>query len=179
MTIQRLHWGCGQITPYGWVNSDIMAHPGVDVVADIRRGLPLPDGYFDYIVSLHALPELTYPEQEPALRELKRLLKPGGVLRLGLPDMNKAIQAYLSKDVDYFLVPDDHAATISGKMIVQLTWYGLCRCMFTTEFTAELLRRAGFRDIAPCTFRQTHSEYPGIVELDNRELESFFIEARK
>jgi predicted SAM-dependent methyltransferase len=177
--IRRLHWGCGPITPYGWVNSDIHAHPGVDVVADIRAGLPLPDNDFDYAVSIHALPEIAYGDLDHAIAELKRVLKPGGTLRLGLPDMDKAIAAYRSKDVDYFLIPDDHIQSLSGKMIVQLTWYGISRCMFTFEFTTELLSRAGFSRIEQCAFRETRSPFPGIVELDNRELESFFVEAVK
>jgi predicted SAM-dependent methyltransferase len=178
--MRRLHWGCGTITPYGWVNSDIRAAPGVDVVADIRAGLPFPDGEFDYIASIHALPEIPYSELDAALRELCRCLRPGGVLRLGLPDLDKAVQAYVAKDIDYFhLVPDEHVTTLSGKMIVQLTWYGLCRSMFTLEFASELLRRTGFARLEPCSFRQTKSEFPGIVELDNRELESFYVEGTK
>lgn len=177
--VRRLHWGCGPNTPYGWVNSDIQAHPGVDVVADIRAGLPLPDNEFDYVVSIHALPEIPYPQLDAALGELRRVLKPGGVLRLGLPDLDKAIRAYLAKDPDYFLIPDDHVKSLSGKMIVQLTWYGVSRCTFTVEFIAEILARNGFRDILACEFRQSRSQFPGIVELDDRELESFFVEATR
>ena len=80
--VRRLHWGCGPITPYGWVNSDIQAGLGVDVVADIRAGLPLPDNAFDYIVSIHTLPELSYADLDHALLDLRRVLRPGGVLRL-------------------------------------------------------------------------------------------------
>jgi predicted SAM-dependent methyltransferase len=176
---RRLHWGCGPITPYGWVNSDVQARPGVDVVADIRRGLPFPDGEFDYIVSIHALPEIPYADLNVALGELYRVLRPGGVVRLGLPDMDKAIQAYVTKDIDYFLIPDEHVKSLAGKMIVQLTWYGVSRCLFTLDFTTELLHRTGFCRVEPCGFRQTQSEFAGIVELDNRELESFFVEATK
>lgn len=177
--IRRLHWGCGPVTPYGWINSDIAAAPGVNVVADILRGLPLADDEFDYVVSIHALPEIAFRNQAAALAELRRVLRPGGVLRLGLPDMDKAIRAYASKDIDYFLIPDEHATTLAGKLIAQLTWYGVSRCMFTAEFATELLTRAGFQRIAICGFRQTASEFPGIVELDDRQLESFFIEACK
>jgi len=177
--IRRLHWGCGPITPYGWVNSDIAANPGVEIVADIRQGLPVPSNSFDYAVSIHALPEIPYGDLDRTLGELYRVLRPGGVLRLGLPDMDKAMRAYLAKDVDYFLIPDEHIRSLSGKMIVQLTWYGVSRSMFTVEFSTELLGRAGFRRMEECPFRQTRSDFPGITELDNRELESFFIEATK
>jgi len=176
---RRLNWGCGPITPFGWVNSDIVGHRGVDVVADIRAGLPLADGEFDYVVSIHALPEIPFHGQAQALAELRRVLRKGGVLRLGLPDMDKAIRAYVARDVDYFLIPDEHAQSLSGKLIAQLTWYGVSRCMFTTEFASELLTRAGFTQIQVCRFRQTTSEFPGIVELDDRELESLFIEGTK
>jgi ubiquinone/menaquinone biosynthesis C-methylase UbiE len=175
----RLHWGCGTITSYGWVNSDVHGWPGVDIVADIRAGLPMADDTFDYIVSIHALPELSYDELDHALSELRRVLKPGGVLRLGLPDMDKAIAAYRSNDVDYFLISDEEVKSLSGRMIVQLLWRGQSRSMFTTEFTAELLVRNGFQAIQPCSFRETKSGHTEITEFDNRPIESLFIEATK
>lgn len=174
---RRLNWGCGTITPFGWVNSDIMPIPGVEVVADIRGGLPLPSESFDYIVSIHALPELTYRELDGALAELHRLLKPGGVLRLGLPDMDKAIEAYRTRDVDYFLIGDEVIHSPGGKMIVQLTWYGRSRSLFTFDFIKELLERNQYAPVSRCAFRETESPFWGITELDDRELESLFVEA--
>lgn len=175
----RLHWGCGPHTPFGWVNSDIAAGPGVDVVADVRQGLPFPADHFDYIVSIHVLPELAYRELDPALVELRRVLKPGGVLRLSLPDLDLAINAYRSKDVDYFLIDDDEVKSLAGKLIVQLLWYGRSRSMFTWEFIKELLERNGFHDVRRCAYEQSSSGLAGITELDNRPLESLFVEARK
>jgi SAM-dependent methyltransferase len=179
LLLRRLHWGCGPITPYGWVNSDLYPGPGVDLVADIRGGLPVPDGTFDYIVAIHVLPEIAYTDLDRARTELRRVLRPGGVLRLGLPDLDKAIQAYLANDLDYFIIPDEVVTSLAGKMIVQLLWYGRSRTMFTAPFAEELLARNGFQSIGLCPFRQTASDFPGIVELDDRELESFFIEGTK
>jgi SAM-dependent methyltransferase len=177
--VMRLNWGCGPHTPSGWVNSDIEAGPGVGCVADIRRGLPFPDEHFDFIVSIHVLPELAYPELIPALQELRRVLKPGGTLRLSLPDLDLAIDAYRNRDIDYFLIPDEDARTISGKLIVQLLWYGRSRSMFTWEYTRELLERAGYLNVTRCRFEKTASGLAGITELDNRPLESLFVEATK
>jgi len=177
---RRLHWGCGPLTPYGWINSDIVGFPGVDVVGDVLQGLPFDDDSFDVIVSIHALPEIPYRQQNTALRELYRILKPGGTIRFSLPDLDKALQAYRARDIDYFfLIPEDEVQTLSGKMIVQLLWYGQSRCMFTTEFASELLTRNGFTKIHDCAFRETKSGRCGITDLDDREVESLFIEASK
>lgn len=174
-----MNWGCGQVTPSGWINSDACSYPGVDIACDVLAGLPLEDDSLDYVVSMHALPEIPYGDLEDVLWELRRVIRPGGVLRLGLPDMDRAIHAYLSNERDYFLIPDHVCQSAGGKMIVQLMWYGRSRTMFTGDFTEELLCRAGFREVHRCEYLQTRSPFPEIVELDNRPLESLFVEGVK
>ena len=177
--VRRLNWGCGSTPEPNWINSDIKDGPGIDISCDILEGLPLDDASIDYIVSIHALPELTYPQLEPALVELRRVLRPGGVLRLSLPDLERAIRAYLDRDAGYFLIPDDDVRSLGGKLIVQLTWYGYSRSMYTFDFIEELLYRAGFSRVVRSAYRQTTSNRAGITELDNRERESMFVEALK
>jgi predicted SAM-dependent methyltransferase len=174
-----MNWGCGRVTPEGWINSDCTYSPGVDIACDILAGLPLEDDSLDYVASMHALPEIAYPDLEDALWELRRVIRPGGVLRLGLPDMDRAIHAYLRNDREYFLIPDHTCESIGGKMVVQLMWYGRSRTMFTSDFAEELLRHSGFREVHRCEFQQTRSPYPEIIELDNRPQESLFIEGVK
>jgi SAM-dependent methyltransferase len=178
-TVRRLNWGCGSWTPTGWINSDIKDGPGIDLSCDIREGLPLVDESIDYIVSVHALPEMPYDNIVPALKELRRVLKKDGVLRLVLPDLLKGVQAYERGDRDYFLVPDGDAQALGAKLIVQLIWYGYSRTLFTPEFIEELLAKAGFSRIVHCSFRGTDSPFPDIVSLDNRENESLIVEAVK
>ena len=60
-----------------------------------------------------------------------------------------------------------------------MIWYGYSRTLFTTDFALELLEKAGFVDVAACSYQVTASGIPGIVELDNREDESLFVEGRK
>jgi len=177
--LRRLNWGCGPKPVAGWINSDILIGSGIDVSADIRHGLPFEADSIRYISSIHALQDLPVLDLVPALCELRRILEPNGVLRLALPDLDRAIAAYLRGDPGYFYVPDSDAEKISGKLIVQMSWYGSSRSMFTFEFAEELLLKAGFRDMRRCRFHETTSEYPEIVELDNRERESLFIEATK
>lgn len=177
--LRRLHWGCGPRAAPGWTNSDRKAGPGVDLACDIRGGLPVPDDSFDYVASMHALQEIPYPELVPVLRELRRVLKPAGVLRLGLPDLDRAIRAYVEHDGGYFLVPDEEVESLAGKLSVQLTWYGHSRTLLGYDFVAELAGKAGFAEVRRCGYRETASPHPGIVELDNRPRESFFVEAVK
>ena len=175
--IRRLHWGCGNITPSGWINSDIAEGPGIDISCNILNGLPLDDESIDYISSQHVLPELKIYDQVDVLRELRRVLKLGGVLRLCLPDLDRAIAAYQSGEHDYFLVCDWN--TISGNFITQILWYNCSRTPFTYEFAEELLKKAGFADVSRVSYHHTASPYAEIVELDQRQEESFYIEAFK
>jgi SAM-dependent methyltransferase len=177
--VRRMNWGCGEHPEPGWINSDIKAAPGIDISCDIRKGLPLADASLDYVASIHALPEIPFGDLVGVLGELRRVLKPGGVLRLALPDLDKGIDAYLNNDRDYFLIPDEEAATIGGKLVTQLLWYGYSKSLFTHDFTEELLRDAGYSAVLACSFRETKSGFPEIIELDSRERESFFVEAVK
>lgn len=178
-TITRLNWGCGSDPRPGWINSDTKDEPGVDLVCDIRDGLPLSSDSVDYAVSIHALPEVPYDDLVPVLRELLRVLKPGGVLRIALPDLEKGVAAYHRGERDYFLVPDDEWEDIGSKLVVQLVWYGYSRTLFVRGFVDELLRKAGFTAVQHVSYRETSSPHPDIIELDNRERESIFVEASK
>lgn len=177
--LRRLNWGCGDTGEPGWINSDLKEGPGVDISADIRNGLPVDDASLDYIVSIHALPMISYPDLVPVLSELKRMLKPGGVLRLSLPDLEKGIAAYQRGDQSYFLIPEDEVQSAGGRFIVHMLWYGYSVTLFTPDFAEELLRKAGFADVRHCDYRQTASGLEGITDLDNREAESLFIEGVK
>jgi hypothetical protein len=178
-SIKRLNWGCGASGEPGWINSDQKDGPGINLSCDIRQGLPLETGSIDYVASIHALPEVPYAELVPVLEELRRVLKPGGILRLALPDLEKGIQAYLRGDKDYFLIPDDDMKSLGGKLVLQLIWYGYSRTLFTYDFIHEILMKAGFQQVTRCGYRESKGPHPEIVELDNREAESLFVEAVK
>src|SRR5262249_7286246 len=126
--VRRLHFGCGRITPAGWINADIRPGEGVDLCCDILARIPLDDDRIDYISSQHALQEIKVVDQIRALRELRRVLKPGGVLRLVLPDLDRAIEAYRSGRDAYFC-PHEWE-TIDGNFITHIVWYSNTRTPF-------------------------------------------------
>ena len=176
--LKRLNLGCGPYATPGWINADHQRLDGVDLPGDIRDGLALADGAVQYVVAMHFLQDLAWGDIAPALREIRRVLAPGGVLRLGLPDLDRAIDAYRRGDAGYFLVPDGDMRSVGGKLITQIIWYGTVRTPFTFDYAEELLSTTGFTDIRRCEFGRTASEFVDIAALDNREGESLFIEAR-
>ena len=175
----RLHLGCGPFAAAGWINVDRIALAGVDVVADLCAGLPFAERSLDAVVAIHVLQDLPWGDVPGALGELRRVLRSGGVLRLGLPDLDRAIDAYRRGDHWYFHVPDQDARSIGAKLVTQIIWYGSVRTPFTFDALTELLGRADFRDVVRCAYRQTAYGDATLVTLDNRERESLFVESRK
>jgi SAM-dependent methyltransferase len=176
---RRLNFGCGPCVTPGWINADRIVAPGVDVCCDLRSGLPLADRSLDYAVAIHVLQDIAWTNIPAAAAELHRVLKPGAVLRLGLPDLERAIAAYNRADAAYFYVPDSDAKSLGAKLVTQIIWYGSVRTPFTYEYAAEVLHGAGFRRVARCAYRETHTSHAEIASLDNRERESLFVEATK
>jgi SAM-dependent methyltransferase len=179
MPARRLNIGCGRFPGSGWLNLDRKWRPAVDVVADLRRGLPFVDSTFACAAAIHVMQDIPHPEIVPVLREIARILQRGGVLRLALPDLDKAIDAYLRRDTGYFLVPDDQWRSPGAKLVTQIVWFGESRTPFTVEFAEEALSKAGFRSIERCSFGITRSGDPLLAALDNREHESLFLEAAR
>jgi SAM-dependent methyltransferase len=179
MPATRLNLGCGPAPAAGWLNADKQPYAGLDACGDLCAGLSLASESIDTIVAMHVLQDLPWGDLPAALAEMRRLLKPGGVLRLGLPDLDRAIDAYRRGDAAYFFVPDDDARSVGAKLVTQIIWYGSVRTPFTFDFAREVLERARFRAIARCDFGCTQHGDAGIVELDNRERETLFVEALK
>ena len=179
MPVTRLHIGCGKFPRPGWINLDNKIRPGVDCVADLRADLPFADGAADYAVAIHVLPHIRLDALPAALARIRRVLKPGGVLRLALPDLEKAFDAYRRRDAGYFAIPDAQWQSLGAKLVAQIVWHNDIATPFTYDLAAEALAKAGFASAVRCEFRKTASRFPEIVELDNREHESFFVEATK
>jgi predicted SAM-dependent methyltransferase len=174
----RLHVGCGSRPAPGWINADRRPGEGVDLCVDLREGLPMADDSVDCAVAMHVLQDLAWNELPGVLAELRRVLRPGGTLRLGLPDLDRAIDAYRRGDAAYFHVPDRDAASIGAKLVTQLVWYGSVRTPFCFDFARELLEGAGFRAVQRSRFGHSDSGHPEIASLDNRERETLFVEAQ-
>jgi SAM-dependent methyltransferase len=177
MPALRIHLGCGPMARPGWINCDLRALPGVDLRFDLCRGLPFASGSACEVAAIHVLQDLTWPAIAPLLREVHRVLQPEGVLRLGVPDLDKAIDAYRANDPSYFYVPDADARCAGAKLVTQIVWYGSVRTPCNFAFLQEWLHAAGFARVERRAFGE--SAVAELAAHDNRERETLFVEAVK
>lgn len=92
-----LNLGCGSRYHPDWINIDI-APQGPEVIQnDLIRGIPLPDASCDVVYHAAMLEHLPRSDAATFLAECYRVLKPGGIVRVGVPDLEKICQLYLSR----------------------------------------------------------------------------------
>ena len=83
----KVHLGSGSIYWDGWLNVDLHGHKA-DLKCDLRK-LELPDDHASVAVAIHVIEHFYLWDATTVLREWRRILKPGGVLILELPCMDK------------------------------------------------------------------------------------------
>lgn len=88
----RLNVGCGKRILDEYVNIDVVRSPKAPRAPEIlaqATEIPLPDGCADELMAIHLLEHLHSWDVPVALAEWRRLLKPGGLLVLEMPDIVK------------------------------------------------------------------------------------------
>ena len=94
-TGRLLNLGCGGHFHPDWVNVDFQTSvPGV-MAHDLRTRLPFDDASCAVVYHSHVLEHLACQEALPFLRECHRLLAPGGILRVAVPDLETIARLYL------------------------------------------------------------------------------------
>ena len=90
-----LNLGCGRHFHADWLNVDLVACDPHVMQADLTRGVPFPEGRFDAVYHSHVLEHLDQEAGRSFLRECHRVLSPGGVLRVAVPDVEQIARQYL------------------------------------------------------------------------------------
>jgi len=145
----KLHLGCGRRYIPGFTNVDIQPAPHVDLVCRVER-LPLADATASLIYACHVLEHFGRHEYKSALLEWKRVLKPGGILRLAVPDFAACAAIYYERGLEDGL--SGLIGLISGG---QRDGYDFHKMIFDEEYLRRDLLSLGFREVRRWDWRNT------------------------
>lgn len=120
----RVNLGCGPNAPTGWLNVDgswnawLSHHPVIraalttlgviqnnsgaqwnvrPLVHDLAKPLPFLDNTISVVYAAHVLEHLYLADAQKLLVECKRILRPGGVIRLVVPDLGHMVTTYVRR----------------------------------------------------------------------------------
>lgn len=94
-SINRLNVGCGRRFHEDWINVDLEPADASVIACDITRGLPFDDNSLDAVYHSHVLEHLSPTAGQQLIAECYRVLRPGGVLRIVVPDLEQIAKLYL------------------------------------------------------------------------------------
>ncbi len=137
---------------------------------DLSRRFPLPDDSVAAIYSSHTFEHLHVDAAERALAECHRILMPGGVLRIAVPDLDKTVAQYDPSAPDDFLDGIFQGRAASDNRLARHWWH------YNAVSLGARMRAAGFSEVDECDFRQ--GRCPDLEQLEYRD-GSLFMEAIK
>lgn len=133
-----LHIGCGDIDAPGFINVDAQPYPHVHHVRDDITDLAMfADASADLVYMCHVLEHVPRRQILDVLAEMRRVLRPGGVLRISVPDFDRLVDIYCSTGRD----PDRVIDPLLGS---HANAYDVHYWIFTRASLSAILMRAGF-----------------------------------
>ncbi len=151
----KLNIGCGKRDfGEGWHHIDKANYDHI-IFHKVEK-LFYDDNSVDTIYSSHLIGYFDRQEIIPIFTEWKRTLKPGGILRLAVPDFEAISELYTNKVIalENFLGP------LYGKMIVNDKETIYHKTVYDFYSLTNLLRSVGFKDIKRYDFNKTeHSMF--------------------
>jgi SAM-dependent methyltransferase len=93
--MKYLNLGCGERFHPEWVNLDL--HPSDPSVQrwDLQADLPFADASFDVVYHSHVLEHFSKADGLRLFERCRRVLRPGGTIRVVVPDLERIVQLYL------------------------------------------------------------------------------------
>lgn len=174
----RLHLGSGREPKEGWVNVDLFGdlwNP-VDLAWNLKHPLPFPDASVDAIFHEHVLEHLPLAAGLQMHKECHRLLAPGGVLRVGVPDAGAYARSYV--DGGKGMIEDVRPGRPTPMLALQeLFYWHEHQTMYDDETLTMMLRAAGFDEVEAKPFGVSRIE-PS-PDSPHRRSESLYVEAVK
>jgi predicted SAM-dependent methyltransferase len=138
----KLHIGA-RVRTEGWKTLDIATGPEVDYVGDCRKLAQFADASIETIYASHVLEHVPYREIGAVLKDWFRVLRPGGLAMIAVPDFQALCRLYLHPQ-----------ATLQDRLyLMQMVFGGQADphdfhfVGFEGELLGYMLREAGFTDM--------------------------------
>ena len=159
---------------------------GADLRLDLNRNdLPFRTNSLEVVVCMSAINYFTRSRAQELVHEVYRVLKPGGIARFGVQDMESIARRYVTKDRDFFFqkLPDGRdrfeGPTLGDKFAAWFYGYAIkgspCKYFYDYDALAYLFTTAGFSRVERKAFLDSKLEF--IHLIDNRPDQMFFLEA--
>ena len=91
-----IHLGCGPIVSEGFINADLLLAPHIHIRTPLDRLACFATRSADLVYASHCLEHFGHLQTQSVLAEWVRILRPGGILRLAVPDFRVIAEAYSS-----------------------------------------------------------------------------------
>lgn len=174
--------------------------PSKLMLHDCRKKLPFQDNSVDFLYTSHFIEHLKRYESVDFLKDCFRILKPGGILRICVPDVEEICKKYLSKDIGFFLKLEDQSnrknpsLNITDLFVksfygydidIKPSFLGKIRSNFIRShfwmydgfLLSQILKETGFMAIKRCCYQK--GNLPDLNLLDIHETGSLYFEAKK
>ncbi|WP_345993138.1 methyltransferase domain-containing protein [Sulfurimonas sp. HSL-1716] len=93
--MKLLNLGCGSRYHKEWINLDFKSNNEHVQAFDLHEKLPFEDDSMDVIYSSHVLEHFSKCEAPNFLKECYRVLKPQGIFRVVVPDLEQLMRSYI------------------------------------------------------------------------------------
>lgn len=90
-----LNLGCGRRFHPVWTNIDFISTDRSVIAHNLNQGIPFPNAAFDVVYHSHVLEHFPKTAANNFLQECYRVLRPQGVLRVVVPDLEQIARTYL------------------------------------------------------------------------------------
>lgn len=150
--------------------------------ANATSNIPLESSTVDVLYSSHMLEHLDPEEASSFLGEVHRVLRPGGTLRLAVPDIGVHVSRYMANGNADEFIERTHLVTpqlrsFRSRLRLAITGHRHHLWMYDGRSLVELLSRSGFIDGVVLKPGATRIADPKGLDLCERESESVYVEA--
>jgi len=152
---------------------------------DLRLGVPAADNSLDLIYHSHMLEHLSYDEAITFTEDCLRTLRPGGRMRILVPDLELWINAYVNDNMFFFeeyrKVLDSTKYVTKASIFMGMLHNHEHKCGYDFESLKWLLENVGFTEVKRRLYGDGEVENLNLLEELNplRTMESLCIECKK